>query len=171
MESERRQRLECMCHRPGTAREDPRGAASSLPPRSAGTQLGDFSAALGLQLLTAGGPCCWLVWCVDLRVGPAGVALAGVALSRLGPDQNVVPTRRSQRPAPSILPPPAPAPQWDRCKGERGLVTSSWALLLLRRTYWPLTDLGKCSSDEGAQGTPHSCAALAPVLAQMDRST
>lgn len=37
--------------------------------------------------------------------------------------------------------------------------------------YWPLTDLAKCSSGEGAQGTPHSCAALAPMLAEMHRST
>ena len=37
--------------------------------------------------------------------------------------------------------------------------------------YQPLTDLGKCSSGERAQGTPHSCAALAPMLVEWHRST
>lgn len=61
--------------------------------------------------------------------------------------------------------------QWDECKGGReGICIFIIVGAASPGAYQPLTDLGKCSSDEGAQGTPHSCAALAPVLAEMHRS-
>lgn len=71
----------------------------------------------------------------------------------------------------SSPPPLPPAGSGTGAKGlERELISSSLSVLLLRGAYRPLTDLGKCSSDEGAQGTPHSCAALAPMLVEKHRS-
>lgn len=70
-----------------------------------------------------------------------------------------------------MTPPPPPGPQWDRCKGVwkgSGIVVVGAASL---GAYQPLTDLGRCSSSERAQGTPHSCAALAPMLIDLHRST
>lgn len=62
--------------------------------------------------------------------------------------------------------------QQDGCKGvgkESGIVVIVGAASL--GAYQPLTDLGKCSSGERAQGTPRSCAALAPMLVELHRST
>lgn len=65
-----------------------------------------------------------------------------------------------------------PAQQSEGCKGVwkgSGIVVIVGAAS--PGAYRPLTDLGKCSSGERAQGTPHSCAALAPMLAEKHRST
>ena len=55
-------------------------------------------------------------------------------------------------------------PKWEGCKGvgkgPRVVVIDGAAS---PGAYQPLTDLGKCPSGDRAQGTRHSCAALAPV--------
>lgn len=69
-------------------------------------------------------------------------------------------------------PPPQRHPQWDGCKGVgkgSGIVVIVGAAS--PGAYQPLTDLGKCSSGERAEGTPRSCAALAPMLVEFHRST
>lgn len=105
-------------------------------------------------------------------MGPAGMA---VAVGLRCPCPNLVqirmPMPKSQRSAPPT-PTPHPATQWEGCKGVgkgSGIVFIAGAAS--PGAYQPLTDLGKCSSGERAQGTPHSCAALAPVLGEMHRST
>lgn len=69
----------------------------------------------------------------------------------------------------SPLPPSSPTRRGKGAgKGTDIFIIAGAAFL---GAYRPLTDLGKCSSDEGAQGTPHSCAALAPMLVEKHRST
>lgn len=119
-------------------------------------------------------PFCWLVWLSgSLWWGLlAWPWLWGwMSLSRLGPDQNAyaqISEICSPHPPSSLH----PAPQWDRCKG----VGKGFDIVVIvgaasPGACQPLTDLGKCSSGERAQGTPRSCAALAPVLGEMHRST
>lgn len=98
--------------------------------------------------------------------------MAEMVLFRLGPDQNVVPTPRSREFAPFFPPPLPPAGSGTGAKGlGRELISSSFVGAASPGAYRPLTDLGKCSSDERAQETPHSCAALAPMLVVKHRST
>lgn len=75
-----------------------------------------------------------------------------------------------------LLPPPPSSlypTQWS--EGRKGVWKGSGIVVIVGAAspgaYRPLTDLGKCSSGERAQGTPHSCAALAPMLAEKHRST
>lgn len=101
-----------------------------------------------------------------------GSCAAEMVLFQLGPDQNVVPTPISRGLLPSSPPPPTHR-QWDKGEGGAGKGTDIFIIVgaAFLGTYRPLTDLGKCSSDEGTQGNPHSCAALAPMLVEKHRST
>lgn len=103
-----------------------------------------------------------------------GSCAAEMVLFQLGPDQNVVPTpiSRGLLPSSPILSHPPAMGQGQRGEGA-GKGTDVFIIVgaAFLGTYRPLTDLGKCSSDEGAQGTPHSCAALAPMLVEKHRST
>lgn len=94
-----------------------------------------------------------------------------MSLARLGPDQNAY-AQISEVCSPQPPPPSTPPRSGTGAKGlGKDLVLSSLPVLPLPGAYQPLTDLGKCSSGERAQGTPHSCAALAPMLGEMHRST
>lgn len=98
-----------------------------------------------------------------------GSCAAEMVLFQLGPDQNVVPTPISRGLLPSS-PHPLVVGQG---RGGAGKGTDIFIIVgaAFLGTYRPLTDLGKCSFDEGAQGTPHSCAALVPMLVERHRST
>ena len=86
-----------------------------------------------------------------------------MALSRLGPDLNELPVPRSQESAPPV---PTSSLYTTR-SGCKGVGKGSPVVVIVGAAspgaYQPLTDLGKCPSGERAQGTCHSCAALAPV--------
>ena len=80
------------------------------------------------------------------------------------------PDLRSLLPRARLL--PLCHPQWEGCKGVgKGSPAAVIVGAASPGAYQPLTDLGKCSSGERAQGTPHSCAALAPVRVGWHRGT
>ena len=108
-------------------------------------------------------------------VGPAGMAMAA-GLGWRCPDLVQIRMHCLCPDLGGLLPPPPSSlypTQWS--EGRKGVWKGSGIVVIVGAAspgaYRPLTDLGKCSSGERAQGTPHSCAALAPMLAEKHRST
>lgn len=103
-------------------------------------------------------PFCWLVWCLDLLGGACWHGCssgAWIVLSRLGPDQNVMPTPRSRGSAP-----PTPLNPHPTCRGAgakglgRDLVLSKLSVLLLRGPTSPSLTLASAPLAREHRGPP-----------------